>query len=506
MNNKANNTKDNLVSKKNSKKSITNEKKASSHGNSGNKKGKDNAVKKTSNNLKKDKKNSVTQPVKSSTRKNMEVKTTSKLKDDEKKVVKNNLQNELKEKVGPQKSKNMEVESNDREVKGKDKKRLTFGILDLLVVVIIVSIISCVSAGLILNYQYKKATAKYLSSLETDGNLTEMIKVYNDINNNYYEKIDKDGLMDAAIDGMLKFLEDKYSIYLSDSETDDLTDSLNGSYEGLGISLLGQKIIDVYPNSPAENAGLIDGDLIVKVNDQEIDDSNINKIADLINAKDNEGVILGIKRNDTISTYELNFETVYLDVVESNFFAYSNKKIGYINVKSFSSKAYEQFYDRLCELEAKQIDSLIIDLRNNGGGYLSSATEMAELFLLKGQTVYTLAKKSGNVVIRDNSDEQRTYSIVILVNNGTASAAEVLASSLKDNRENTFLIGTQTFGKGTVQSTKRLNDGSMLKYTVAKWLRPNGECVDGVGISPDYVVENMASNDKQLEKALELLR
>ena len=157
-------------------------------------------------------------------------------------------------------------------------------------------------------------------------------------------------------------------------------------------------------------------------------------------------------------------------------------------------------------MEAKQIDSLIIDLRNNGGGYLSSATEMAELFLLKGQTVYTLAKKSGNVVIRDNSDEQRTYSIVILVNNGTASAAEVLASSLKDNRENTFLIGTQTFGKGTVQSTKRLSDGSMLKYTVAKWLRPNGECVDGVGISPDYVVENMASNDKQLEKALELLR
>lgn len=393
--------------------------------------------------------------------------------------------------------------------KGSEKettKKLSFGILDLFIVVVVVSIISCVSTGFFLNYQYKKATAKYLSSLETDGNLAEMIKVYNDINNNYYENIDKDALMDAAIDGMLNFLKDKYSIYLNNDETYDLTDSLNGTYEGVGISLLGQKIIDVYPNSPAEDAGLADGDLIVKVNDQEITDNNVGLLADLINVKNAESVTLSIKRNDIVSTYKLNFEKVSITVVESNYFYYSNKKIGYIKIKSFSNNAYEQFFEKLRELENKKIDSLIIDLRNNGGGYLSSATELAELFLSKGKIIYTLDKKSGKEVIKDKSDEKRDYTVAILIDGGTASAAEVLASSLKDNRENTILIGTQSFGKGTVQSTKRLSDGSMLKYTIAKWLRPNGECVEGVGLKPDYVIENLVSNDKQLEKALDLLK
>ena len=290
--------------------------------------------------------------------------------------------------------------------KKETTKKLSFGILDLFIVVVVVSIISCVSTGFILNYQYKKATAKYLSSLETDGNLAEMIKVYNDINNNYYEKIDKDGLMDAAIDGMLNFLKDKYSIYLNNDETDNLTDSLNGTYEGVGISLLGQKIIDVYPNSPAEDAGLADGDLIVKVNDQEITDNNVGSLADLINVKNAESVTLSIKRNDIVSTYKLNFEKVSITVVESNYFDYSNKKIGYIKIKSFSNNAYEQFFEKLRELENKKIDSLIIDLRNNGGGYLSSATELAELFLPKGKIIYTLDKKSGKEVIKDKSDEK----------------------------------------------------------------------------------------------------
>ena len=312
--------------------------------------------------------------------------------------------------------------------------------------------------------------------------------------------------MDAAIDGMLNFLKDKYSIYLNNDETDDLTDSLNGTYEGVGISLLGQKIIDVYPNSPAEDAGLADGDLIVKVNDQEITDNNVGLLADLINVKNAESVTLSIKRNDIVSTYKLNFEKVSITVVESNYFDYSNKKIGYIKIKSFSNNAYEQFFEKLRELENKKIDSLIIDLRNNGGGYLSSATELAELFLSKGKIIYTLDKKSGKEVIKDKSDEKRDYTVAILIDGGTASAAEVLASSLKDNRENTILIGTQSFGKGTVQSTKRLSDGSMLKYTIAKWLRPNGKCVEGVGLKPDYVIENLISNDKQLEKALDLLK
>lgn len=411
---------------------------------------------------------------------------------------KKNSKNSLKERALLKKSK--------KGSKKETTKKLSFGILDLFIVVVVVSIISCVSTGFFLNYQYKKATAKYLSSLETDGNLAEMIKVYNDINNNYYENIDKDALMDAAIDGMLNFLKDKYSIYLNNDETDDLTDSLNGTYEGVGISLLGQKIIDVYPNSPAEDAGLADGDLIVKVNDQEITDNNVGLLADLINVKNAESVTLSIKRNDIVSTYKLNFEKVSITVVESNYFDYSNKKIGYIKIKSFSNNAYEQFFEKLRELENKKIDSLIIDLRNNGGGYLSSATELAELFLSKGKIIYTLDKKSGKEVIKDKSDEKRDYTVAILIDGGTASAAEVLASSLKDNRENTILIGTQSFGKGTVQSTKRLSDGSMLKYTIAKWLRPNGECVEGVGLKPDYVIENLISNDKQLEKALDLLK
>jgi len=398
-----------------------------------------------------------------------------------------------------------------KEMKQKNKKfsgKFHLDILDLLILIVIIAIVSCVLTGIILNFQFKRSMHLINSDVVTDKNVQDFLNTYSEIVENYYEEIDSEEMMKAAMSGMLNFLEDNYSIYLNKDESDNLSDSLDGSYNGIGILIQGNVIESVYKNSPAANAGIHVGDEIVEVNGSSINMENYDDISGLINMEGEN--ILVVKRKDKEITFTLKASTVNIPATTSDIIKSTNgkKTIGYISLHTFSSLAFEDFKDSLTTLEEeKKIDSLIIDVRGNTGGYLNVATNITSLFLERNKVIYSLESKNKVTDYKDETDDKRDYKIVVLVNGSTASASEILASALHDSY-GAKIVGKKTFGKGKVQTMKHYED-SILKYTSAKWLRPNGECVDEVGIVPDYevdlVIEDDTIYDKQLDKAIELL-
>ena len=186
--------------------------------------------------------------------------------------------------------------------------------------------------------------------------------------------------------------------------------------------------------------------------------------------------------------------------------------IGYLKISSFSNVTYKQFKENLTELEKNNITGLIIDVRNNGGGYLNSVTDISSLFLSKGKVIYQLETEKGITKIKDTTKTKKTYPIAVLVNKNSASASEILTSVIKESHGGT-IIGTNTFGKGTVQETMNMKDGSIIKYTTKKWLTPNGNWINEVGVEPtiklelsdEYYENPTTENDNQLQEALKIL-
>ena len=390
---------------------------------------------------------------------------------------------------------------NKPEEEKKQKSSITFGILDVLIIAVVVAIITCLVVGTTLNNRYKKMGCGYNQTYSSDKNLNEFIKIYAEVVDNYYEDVDKDAMIDAAISGMLDFLEDKYSIYLDVNDSGDLSDSLSGTYNGIGIAIYGANITEVYKGSPAEEAGVKSGDVISSINGIAIDNENAGEITKIIG--DSEDIALVVKRNNEEISYDLKVSKITLQVVTSQYFKLNNKAIGYID--SFSSTSVEQFAESLIELEEKGIDSLIIDLRGNGGGYISSAVGISSILMKESNIIYMVEKKGNREEVIDKSEDSRDYKIVILIDKNTASASEILTLALRDNN-GAIVVGTKSYGKGSVQTTKTLSDGSMMKYTSAKWYGPKGESIDGVGIIPDYEVKYQSGKDAPFEKALDLLK
>lgn len=409
-------------------------------------------------------------------------------------------------------SSNDKVKQYKKKINKRNKKKrmvngkLQLDVLDLLIIIVITVTISCVFTGFILNFQYKRNISYLNSDNVSSEHITEFIDVYTEVVDNFYEEVDQKGMIEAALTGMMSYLEDNHSIYLDKEETDELSLTLDGSYQGMGVQAYGNIIVHIYENSPAEKAGLKLYDEIIEVNGVKIDINSGKKITESLK-KDKENTIVVIRDKKEL-TFKINISTVYIkstteDVIESK-----GKRIGYITLSTFSLNAAEDFQNSLLELNKdKKIDSLIIDLRNNTGGYLNSASNIANMFLKKGKVIYSLESKDGVTTYKDKTKESLKYDVVILVNQASASASEVLAAALKDSYGAT-IVGMPTFGKGSVQTTKKYGD-TMIKYTSAKWLRPNGECVDGVGITPDYEVEvelkDSVKYDTQLDKAIELL-
>lgn len=347
------------------------------------------------------------------------------------------------------------------------------------------------------------------------SNVKDITNTYNEIKNSYYETVDEEELKNSAINGMMNFLNEKYSIYMDKDSTDSLNKKLDGNYKGIGISVSkikdDIKIVEVFEGTPASNAGLIKNDIIKKVDDLEVTkDTSLNDVVSLI--KENNQISISVLRDNEIKEFKIDVKNIEQPVTSSDIYELDNKKIGYIYLSTFSENSYSQFRKKLIELENKGIDSLIVDVRSNTGGYLESANDIASMFIKKGKALYTLSEKNNNKVFYDETVESRDYDIAVLVDSITASASEVLASALKESYGAT-IIGTKTYGKGRVQQTSNLSNKTMIKYTSALWLTPNGNSIDGVGIIPGIEVKlskKYADNpsdktDDQLQKALKFL-
>ncbi len=375
--------------------------------------------------------------------------------------------------------------------------------------VIAITLFSSLVMSFCTGYLVYKSSCSQISTGNGDDNLAELYKAYNEIKSNYYSTVDLGALVDAGIKGMFSYLGDPYTTYLDKDQTDNLTNSLSGTYQGIGVKISVNNeenkmiISEVYDNTPAKSAGLAVGDVIVKVNDNVVADMESSEVTKLI--KSSEEVKLVVNRDGNDLDFTLNTSKLYNPSVEDKIIDGDNgNKIGYLKISKFNETAYEQFYEKLNKIEVDGINSLIIDLRDNTGGYLSAATKISELFLQKGKIIFSLNEQSSTKTTYDETDDERNYNVYILVNGNSASASEILAASLRDSY-GAKLVGTTTYGKGKVQKTNKLSDGTMYKYTSAKWLTPSGECIDGVGLKPDIEISNGDEllKDLVLEKAIE---
>ncbi len=382
------------------------------------------------------------------------------------------------------------------------KKTNGFGLFGVIVIMLITAITSSIATGVIMLNNSSQLTG-LKTNLSNDEDLKQFVEVYETLLAKYYDDIDKKGMLNAAEEGMLNFLGDKYTTYLEDSEYQDLIDDLSGSYEGIGIKIENNKIVGVTPDSPAHKAGLLVNDIILKLNSVDVSTMNGTQIGNLIKNDKSTSVTVEISRNGMTLSFNVPKEKLVNQTISYRIL--EGTTIGYIAIEKFSENLSTLVGNALKELEGKGMSALVIDVRNNVGGYLSAAEETASLFLEEGKVIYSLQSNNNTYSYKDSTKEKRNYPIAVLINGNSASASEILAAALKDSY-NAVLVGSKSYGKGKVQQVITLESGDSVKYTSAKWLTPNGICIDGIGITPDHVIINDESGvDIQLNKAVEVL-
>lgn len=390
----------------------------------------------------------------------------------------------------------------------KNNNENTFTLIEVIIIALAFSVLTSVIAGY----------AVYMindRNLILDKNLIDIVDSYNKIINDYYGDVDKEKLADSAIDGMMTELDEQYSVYMDNTDTEDLNSKLDGSYDGIGVQIAKIQnqviIVGVYDETPAAKAGVKANDILVSVDNYIIQDKDtLESVTDLIKGKNK--INLTVKRDNKELDFEIDIKTIDYPVVEYKSFEINNKKVGYIYLSTFSNTSSKQVKNALNSLEKQKIDSLILDVRSNTGGYLTAATDIASMFIKPGKVLYALENNDGKTLIYDETDEQRKYDIVVLIDGATASASEILASALKESY-GAILVGTQSYGKGKVQQTSVLSNNTMIKYTTAKWYTPSGDSIDGIGLTPginavlteEYVLKPTDENDAQLQKALSII-
>lgn len=393
--------------------------------------------------------------------------------------------------------------------KGTINKTVEFNLLEVIIIILITGILVSVVSSLIVFNNYDKLTNNPQSSNPTylNDDLKEFKDTYNHIINSYVEDVDKEGLIDAAIEGMYNYLGDEYSIYMDQETTTDLQEQLSGEYTGLGIEIAtyitkdGYKnvINKVFENSAAEKAGLKEGDVLLKLDEHDLTKSDSAFISSTVKYGTKEEFTITYSRDEKENTVTIKRGYVFINSVNSK----EDNEIGIITIDTFSATIPDQVRDAVNGFSDK-VTSVIIDLRDNTGGYLSSAYNTADLFIEKGKVVYQLKDKNNNISKYEAKTGilRRFDKIVVLINENSASASEILAIALKESA-NAIIVGETSYGKGTVQETEQLSSGSMVKYTSSYWLSPNGNSINKLGIKPDVEVKD---SNKQLDKAKETIR
>lgn len=387
-----------------------------------------------------------------------------------------------------------------------------FSIFEVIIVTFI-SIIFGIIVGYILTY-----TSTPIKAIKSDPNLEEIISAYNTLKNNYYDDVDEVSLADNAIKGMVGSLNDTYSSFMDNKTAESFNESVDGFFVGIGVTIMYSdgynQIIKVDDSGPGDKAGLKVNDIILSVDGNSVKGVYGEELTSLIKGKSGSKVKIMIKRGNVTKTVTVKRGIIEIENVTSHLLEENGKKIGYINVAVFASNTFKQFRKNLSRMEKKNAEALIIDLRDNPGGHLSQTRDILSMFFNKKTVLYELQNKNKVYKIYSSSNDTRNYPIVILVNGNSASASEVMASCFNDNYKNATIVGTKTYGKGTVQQTVKLSSGTSFKYTTEKWLTSKGKTVDGVGINPDINIELDQSyysnptyeNDLQVKKAVEILK
>ena len=381
------------------------------------------------------------------------------------------------------------------------KKSVNFSLIEVIIIVLITGLVVSVASGLIVYNNYDKITT---ASFTPKGEFDEFYENYNKIIDRYVEDVDKEKLIDAAIAGMYDYLGDEYSTYLDEEDTSDLSEQLQGEYTGVGIEITTLyddnskpyiKINKVFKDSPAEEAGLKAGDIITKVDGVKMIDSN--QVATTIKNGKKESYEITFIRNGKEKTLTLTRKRVYINSVTSE----EHGSVGYIKMDTFSATAKEQM-ENVLDGFSNNIKSVVIDLRDNTGGYLDTAYDVANLFLPKGKVVYQLKDRKGNITSykADAGVYRKFNKIVVIINESSASASEILALALRESAD-AKIVGVKSYGKGTVQETDNLKSGSMIKFTTSYWLSPNGNSINKVGIKPDIKVEDIKKQKTEAIKA-----
>ncbi len=396
--------------------------------------------------------------------------------------------------------------------KEKNKEKTTYTFKEVFIIMIISLVIgffTCFSLNKILS------GGKNYRLLSKD--LNKFVDAYQTVLKNYPDKLDTSKLVESAIEGMMSSIGDKYTTYNDVDGATTFNETVSGTYEGIGCLVTtnenGIQIIEVFDDSPASKAGLKEKDIIKKIDGQDFSDKTSSDMANYIKELEKKEVKITIQRDNEEKEVKLKRQKLEVPTVTTEVYEKNNKKIGYIDISIFSSVTDKQFKEKLKELEKKDIDGLIIDVRDNNGGYLNVVTNIASSLLKKGDIIYKLEKSTKKVETKkDTTKEKRTYPISILVNASSASASEILASAIKESYKG-FVVGTNTYGKGTVQQTMNLEDGSMIKYTIENWLTPNGNWINEIGVTPTNIIEldesyyqnPIPENDNQLQEAINLV-
>ena len=353
-----------------------------------------------------------------------------------------------------------------------------------------------------------------------DNQLTKSIKYIKTILDKYYlNDIDEDKAIEGALEGYVSSLGDPYTEYIPKDEMEDYKNNLMGNYVGVGIYMAQNSkdntivVLTPIKYSPAEEAGIQPGDIIKKIDGVEYTGEDMTAAANSIKGEEGSTVILEIQRGQEIKTFELTRKKITTNPVISEKL---ENNIGYLEVTSFDEDTAENFKAKYEELKAQGITSLIIDLRNNGGGLVEQALKIADYIVPKGKDLLVTVDKDKNEKIeKSEEDVLIDMPIVVLVNKNSASSSEILAGALKDLNEAT-IVGTTTYGKGVIQQLLTLKSGAGLKVTVEEYYTPNRTKINGVGIEPNEKVElpETVSNpllvqrdeDTQLQKAIEILK
>lgn len=386
-----------------------------------------------------------------------------------------------------------------------------------IMLVILTAAITFIITSIVMYNFSGEEKVKYITTTDTIGKTFQTFRSF--IEKNYLGEIDDSQMLESAIKGYVEGLNDEYSEYITKEEMEEYMEDTTGKYVGIGVYITNNtktnQIVVLMPmkESPAEEAGIKSGDIITKIDGVAYTGEELNKASSALKSEEGTKAQIEILRDGEIINLEVERREVKVNCIETEVL---ENKIGYIEISTFDDGFYDEFKQKWEELKEKNITSLIIDLRNNGGGIVDEAVNIADMMIEKDKTILITSNKDKTEEITKAKQEKIIdIPIVILVNENTASASEILTASVRENNENVKIVGTTTYGKGIIQTLFKLTDGSGIKLTTNAYYTPNHNEIHKVGIKPDIEVELpegesfysvKMENDTQLQKAIEILK